>query len=309
MKTLLCAVLGAAALLCAIPVSAAADSCPASQYVTDLSSASAALRQTPAGLEAAAATLRSDLASDSRLHEALDPIIKDLSSTPADPTDAQQRLDALLAVLSGPSAACNVDTSTAQHDLHDVYSAPAFRHLDDKPDTNPSWVETVRQWISDLLTRAGNTLGPWGTAALVTAVVVVIVALIIWRWRKSAPGRAARVRDTDEPAASDDPDVEWRAAEQAAARGDHREAIRRAFRSALLAIAVRGRMPVDAAWTTRELLQRSRADADLLTVLAPAAAAFDHAWYSGVAVTAEDWALARDRCAAIRRLAREAVHA
>jgi hypothetical protein len=84
--------------------------------------------------------------------------------------------------------------------------------------------------------------------------------------------------------------------------GDHREAVRRAFRSALLEVAVRGRVRIDAAWTTRELLERCHADGDVLVALASAAAVFDRAWYSGTPVTEADWTLAAERCATLRRL-------
>jgi hypothetical protein len=93
-------------------------------------------------------------------------------------------------------------------------------------------------------------------------------------------------------------------AEASARQGDHRQAVRRAFRSALLSVAVRGRLMVDPSWTTHELLAATRADAALLTALAPAAASFDRAWYSGAAVTASDWDEARARCEAVRSLAR-----
>jgi hypothetical protein len=79
--------------------------------------------------------------------------------------------------------------------------------------------------------------------------------------------------------------------------------VRHAFRSALLAVATRGRLRVDAAWTTSELLARARGDADLLAALAPAADSFDRAWYSGRPVSQQDWELARDRCAAVRAVA------
>jgi hypothetical protein len=47
-------------------------------------------------------------------------------------------------------------------------------------------------------------------------------------------------------------------------------------------------------------------DADLLAVVAPAAASFDKAWYGGGPVDAADWDLARSRCEAVRRVARRA---
>jgi len=86
---------------------------------------------------------------------------------------------------------------------------------------------------------------------------------------------------------------------------DHREAIRRAFRSALLDICGR-RVRIDRAWTTREMLATLSADADLLAVLAPAAAAFDSAWYGAEPVGAAQWEIARARCEAVRQIARHA---
>ncbi|MGH7687266.1 MAG: DUF4129 domain-containing protein, partial [Candidatus Dormibacteria bacterium] len=76
---------------------------------------------------------------------------------------------------------------------------------------------------------------------------------------------------------------------------------------ALLTVAERGRLAVDPSWSTHELLAATRGDAGLLAALAPAAALFDRAWYSGAAVTEADWEQARERCAALRRLARARV--
>ena len=48
-------------------------------------------------------------------------------------------------------------------------------------------------------------------------------------------------------------------------------------------------------------------DADLLAAVAPAAAAFDKAWYGDGPVGAADWEVARARCEAVRRVARRCV--
>ena len=82
--------------------------------------------------------------------------------------------------------------------------------------------------------------------------------------------------------------------------------MRRAFRSALLEVAVRGRLHIDSAWTTRELLQRCHADGDVLVALAAAGALFERCWYGELAVTQDDWVRAEERCATVRRLARHA---
>jgi len=54
------------------------------------------------------------------------------------------------------------------------------------------------------------------------------------------------------------------------------------------------------------MLATLSADADLLAVLAPAAAAFDSAWYGGEPVGAAEWDTARARCEAVRQVARHA---
>jgi hypothetical protein len=66
------------------------------------------------------------------------------------------------------------------------------------------------------------------------------------------------------------------------------------------------RTRIGRAWTTREMLATLSADADLLAVLAPAAAAFDSAWYGGEPVGAAQWEIARARCEAVRQVARRA---
>jgi hypothetical protein len=127
---------------------------------------------------------------------------------------------------------------------------------------------------------------------------------VIYRLRGVLGGRRA-VSDMEPATAGDDPDDEWRLALAAAERGEHREAIRRAFRSALLDVTDR-RARIDRAWTTREMLATVSSDAELLAVLAPAAAAFDSAWYGGAAVGVVQWEAARARCEAVRQVARHA---
>ena len=119
----------------------------------------------------------------------------------------------------------------------------------------------------------------------------------------TAPARV----DDDRIDAGADPGVEWRLAGEAARRGDYREAIRRGYRSALLEAAGHGRLAVNASQTTRELLAGVRGDADLLAALAPAAAAFDFAWYSGRPSSRTDWDRARALDDAVRSLARRAI--
>jgi hypothetical protein len=195
------------------------------------------------------------------------------------------------------------DLGEARRRLEDVYARPPLDQLD-KP-RSEGFLNRLAGALGDLFNRAAG-----GDRTLFLVFGALVLALLMWlllrRLRAlSAPARPP-LRSSPETGGSD-PDEEWTAALAAAARDDHREAVRRAFRGALLTIALRGRLAIDPAWTTRELLTNTRADADLLAALAPAAAAFDVAWYSGRPVSAADWELQRARCEVLRSLARHGV--
>ncbi|HEY7926294.1 MAG TPA: DUF4129 domain-containing protein [Candidatus Dormibacteraeota bacterium] len=282
----------------AMPVRAAG--CPALDYQAGLVAAGAALQAVPADVATAQRNVAGLLSADSTRAVALQPVLDDLSAAPIELGDARARLQAMSATLAyPPHSTCNYDGGAARGTLHDVYASPAFSHLDDS--NQNGIVDTIVNFLAKLFSGASGALGPAG--GILVAVVLGVAALLAWRrWHGSAAARGARV---DEPrAAGDDPDAEWSAAERAAAAGDHREAIRRAFRSALIEVALRGRVHLDAAWTTRELLARCDADGDVLMALAAAASLFELAWYGGRTVSAADWDLAAERCATVRRLAR-----
>jgi hypothetical protein len=183
-----------------------------------------------------------------------------------------------------------------------VYASSVFADLDqNQPPSIFSRIGAVINWI---LTHLFDLLGSGGSIALGVIVLGGLLAFVIYRFRGVAGGR--RAVGSEEPAtAGNDPDREWQLALAAAQRGDNREAIRRAFRSALLEVADR-RTYIDRAWTTRELLATLSTDADLLAVVAPASASFDKAWYGGGTVDAADWDVARTRCEAVRSVARHA---
>lgn len=300
-----------AALLlgCAAAVSTSTTSpaaaCPALDYQTGLAAAAAALNA-PADIAGAQRQVRALAAAYPGSAVALRPVLADLATIPAledDVADAQLRLRSMSLTLAYPrGSVCNESSTAARSALHAVYASPDFRHLDDT--NQPGLLQRIVNAIGSLLSGGARALGPLGAAVLGCLVLAVCLLLLWRRWRGSAALRDAAV---EEPAtAGDDPDAEWRAAERAALAGDYREAVRRAFRSALLEVAVRGRVHIDAAWTTRELLQRIDAAGDVLVALAAAAALFERAWYSGVPVTRDDWRLAEERCTTVRRLARDA---
>ena len=301
----LCCALGVAISAMTVPglvsPASAAPSCAPLAYQAALAGAAAALQQAPPDLATARADLEAAAATAPESGPVLAPLSADLGASPPDVADARLRLEVLSSALRyPPGSVCPLSATAARAALHDVYSSPDFRHLDDA--SGPSWLDRVLTFLRDLLGRAASGLGVIGSLLLALA-VLGIAAFLLWRrWQGDAALRPARA---EEPAApGDDAGAEWRAAERAAASGDHREGVRRAFRAALLDVAASGSIRVDAAWTTRELLARCRAEGDLLAALAGAAALFDRAWYSVRPVTAADYALARDRCAAVRRLAR-----
>ncbi|MBJ7609399.1 MAG: DUF4129 domain-containing protein [Candidatus Dormibacteraeota bacterium] len=282
--------------------SAAAAGCASIDYQATLVSATHALLATPPDVPAAQAEITTLLQADGSRGPALQPVLDDLATAPPDIEDAQTRLSSMSAALAYPAhSTCNVDGGAARSALHDVYASPAFRQLDDS--TQPGLLDTLLKAIASIFSRAAGALGPTG-GLLLSLTVLALLALVAWRrWHGSAAQHSPRLM---EPAAGgDDPDAEWQAAERAALAGEHREAVRRAFRAALLDVALRGRVHIDAAWTTRELLGRVHADGDVLVALAAAAALFERAWYSGRAVTAADWQTASERCAGVRRMARQ----
>lgn len=196
---------------------------------------------------------------------------------------------------------CFPNHDRALTQLHSVYSSPALSHLDNT--NNNSFFQSVGNavigFFNHLLGGAGS-----GIALVVFLIIMaILVGLVVFKVLSgSAPRRSSRQY---EPASSANPTVEWDAALAAAQSRDYREAVRRAFRSALLSVALQGRMAVDPAWTNRELLQRANADAALLAALAPAAHIFEISWYSGEPTTEAMWLTQRDRCQSIISLSRE----
>ena len=304
----LCGVL-AAVLLATVwtATGAAAESgCPV-DYLAAVGQARAALSETPPDTSTAVNELRGTVVAYPSSAQTLTPALQLLRKTPPDVAQARSRLDTIASTLAFPyGTTCNADQRPALSTLRGVYASPVFANLDSKPaGPNPitqflSWLGSALRWLLSHLTGALGTAGSIALGAVVLAAALLFAA---WRLRGVLASRAAVMAAGAAPD-TDDPDLEWTFAAAAAQRRDYREAIRRAFRSALLTVAVRGRLGVDPSWTTHELLAATVGDAQLLAALAPAAALFDRAWYSGAQVTAGDWEQARARCASVRELAR-----
>lgn len=284
----------------------AAGSCVTLEYLALLGRADGALTVVPAQASAAlaAVTQAADLAPSS--DPELAPILAALRASPPDVTGSRQRVNVIVTTLALPAgSACNVDSRAAENALHQVYASSVFAGLDQSQ--SPSILERIGAAINWILSHLFGLLGSGGSILLGLLVLGAITAFVIYRLRGVAGGR--RGLGVVEPAtAGDDPEREWQHALASAQREDYREAIRRAFRSALLDVADR-RAHLDRAWTTREMLATLSGDAELLAVVAPAAASFDRAWYGGAPVDAADWDVARGRCEAVRRVARRAAGA
>lgn len=297
-------------LLAAPRVAHAQQAAPGVQFVAALQDALDALpsedvASTDPALDRVRAPLQlaRDVANDST---DIDPVLSDLARDPADVHAARAKLQLLIAALQLPPGSVAEDPSAARHTLNDVYRQDQFANLGKRNSSDlfsriGSGLVAAVRWLADHLV---GSIGEVPSLIIAALVLAAIVAFVVYRLQRAGVRAPAWGRLLPEPVAQSlDPDDEWRLAVEAAARGDHREAVRHAFRSALLAIAVRGRLHVDAAWTTSELLARARGDADLVAALAPAADSFDRAWYSGRPVSQADWEVARERCDAVRRLA------
>jgi hypothetical protein len=282
----------------------ATTTCLTTTYIGLLDKADAALAASPPEPVAALTTLTQAEDLVPSTSPVLGSIIKHLTTAPPDVPGSLRGLDVLTATLALPAgSACDVDDSqAAQNLLHSVYSSSVFADLDQKP--APSLFESIGAAINWVLSHLAGLLGTGGSLALGLVVLAIILALVLYRLRGVAGGRRA-VTGAEPATAGDDPEREWRHAIDAAQRGEYREAIRRAFRSALLDVAGR-RARIDRAWTTREMLATLAGDADLIAAVAPAAAAFDKAWYGAEPVAAADWEIARARCEAVRSVARTA---
>lgn len=282
---------------------AAAGPCPPLDYLAGLRQVQADLSVSPADAAGAAALLQRMSAMYPPAAAELSPIQRELQAVPPDIAGARDRVATLATVLTlPPGSTCNADQRPARDQLNQVYASRVFANLDRKP-PGPNFFSQFLNWLSSLLRSLTQALGAPGSIALGAVILGVVLGLAAWRLRGVLASRQARFQEEPREDTVDSERL-WALALRAAQRGHYREAVRRAFRSALLAVAVRGRLPVDPAWTTHELLAATRSDAALLTALAPAAASFDRAWYSGAPVTASDWDEARSRCEAVRALAR-----
>lgn len=237
---------------------------------------------------------------------AVDAILADADSDPVDVSAMRQHLQTLIAAVELPPHSGAEDPAGARSALHDVYAQGQFAGLGKRPGSNDLFSRIGNALVSFFRWLAGHTVGALGlvpTLVITGLIIAAVITFVVLSLKRSGTARLGGRLDGPSLPRGVDADDEWRLAAAAAARGEHRDAVRHAFRSALLAVAEKGRLQVDASQTTAELLARARGDADLVAALAPAADCFERAWYSGRPVSAQEWEVARERCLAVRALA------
>jgi hypothetical protein len=294
---LLLPLLAAASVLGLTCVPVAAASCSGG-YVAQLVQVRGEL-EAGAPIPAVAGRLQA-LGSADQASSALAPVIADLES--GDVAGAERLLATTAAALAGSRGpGCAGLTTSDRQALSRVYASPALANLGQP--SAPNWLQRIIDALGNALGGVLGALGPLGAGILAALLLGIVIAIAVWRVRQvMAPGGDQPSRP---PAPPPEVDVEgeWSRALLASEGGDFRAAIRHAFRSALVSLVQRDRLPVQPAWTTPELLAHARGDPELTAQLTPAAAGFDRAWYSGAPVDAERWEEVRGHCQAIRGLA------
>ena len=187
------------------------------------------------------------LGSADHAASALAPVIADLES--GDVNGAERLLATTAATLQGsPGAGCAGLTTSDRQALSRVYASPPFANLG-QPST-PNWLQQLVDALGNALGGVLGTLGPLGAGILAVLLLGIVAAIAVWRVRQvMAPGGERRAGPAAAPAEVD-AEREWSQALAASEGGDFRAAIRHAFRSALVSLVQRGRLPVQPAWTT-----------------------------------------------------------
>lgn len=170
----------------------------------------------------------------------------------------------------------------------------------------------IEDWLRDLFKgdwdseRSSGSSTPWGDIALVVlkGLLVLIGATLLWllvkHWRglKIAPRAATTAPapainlESDHVVASELPENEWlRLAEEKAAQGDYRLAMRALFLASLAYLGEKRLVAISRSKSNgdyvRDLNLRARDREDLKTTFRDQVRRFDHAWYGWHEVTPE----------------------
>ena len=202
-------------------------------------------------------------------------IISDLERVPPDFEDAIARLQALLDALDSP--ADTADPAQAQQRLHDVLAMSRYDDLR-RPQ---SWLDRLRQWISDRINDLWNLFTGEASSPPLPAwffyglgvIVVGVVAILIFN---STRGRFSAGASEGRPSGPRAPADYFAEADRLAGAGDRVGAIR------ALCAGVAATLAGERTWegsplTVREIFQHAPDPASLRPLLAP----FEAAIYGG----------------------------
>lgn len=186
------------------------------------------------------------------------------------------------------------EADTAQL-LREILSSEAFRDSAQPEVQNPTILQRINQWLNNTLSSIASMLGLSGQSGSVVLYILVVVALalvavIIRQLIVSSGGRGRRAGPEGEIDEAD-PDLDLvRLAEEHAARGDYRLALRYRF----LAVVRSLELPASTLTTNSMLVRRVRQDS-------PASAErfsqlvrlFEDSWYGSIGCDSQHYAQAR----------------
>jgi hypothetical protein len=222
-------------------------------------------------------------------------VVADLDRVPPDFEDAIARLQNLLDALS--HAADTADPALARQRLNEVLSM----HRYDALHTPPTWLDRLRQWVTDRINdllnvfrrEAGASPLPNWFFYILGAIVVAAVAFLLF---SSTRGRFAEGAVAGGPAGPRAPADYFAEADRLAAAGDRVGAIR------ALCAGVAATLAGERTWegsplTVREIFQHAPDPASLRPLLAP----FEAAVYGGRGVDRATYERAVQVAAPFRR--------
>ena len=193
------------------------------------------------------------------------------------------------------------DAKTTRLELREILSQPEYK--DEKADNaEPGLLERFLDWLGRLLASLGLSGGTW----VGTLVIIVVASLLIYLLLRMFSGlelRKLKLKDGGAQAEKQYTAGEMLAqAEDAARRGDFREAVRLRFRAFLRQIE----MPASSVLTNTQLVRAlALENPDTAAPLKQFVGCFEDAWYGGLPCGSIDYheaaRLADQVLAAVRR--------
>ncbi|MGW0229650.1 DUF4129 domain-containing protein [Actinopolymorpha singaporensis] len=177
----------------------------------------------------------------------------------------------------------------------------------DEPGLVSRFLVWARDWLADVFARIA-AVSPGGWSGLVALAAVVVLAVVVVRWRVGAPARTRARAGGVVFGGTVRSAAEYReAARAAAARGDHEAAVRDGFRALVRELEERTFLDERPGRTADEVAREGSVVApEAAAPLRTAAREFDEVCYGGRAATARAYDEIRAADDAVRRIRRPA---